>query len=299
MRAVALIAPLLALVTLGAASPGDRIELRTGEVIYGRVLRSNAREVSIQLRGGGILSFRRSQVRQVRSRAFPNEREDASAQRGERRRANEPEQGAASPRATSSGRAARSSVRRANPVRVAVPADDTGPTASTGSPEPAPLGDPILDRTYRFSIRPPASFVPTEELVAAEGVLHGYRDPLTRASLVIAVYRSDEPLVAVKKKVTHAYRSGSSGFRVLQDIPLSRATFEGWKVEAEQALGATTTRRLHLFVRSGQDIVIFTYGAPEEEWPRLERAIAGSVESLRQLDDTETPAGGAGDTPSP
>ncbi|MCZ6793243.1 MAG: hypothetical protein O7J95_06480, partial [Planctomycetota bacterium] len=52
----------------GALRAHDLVELQSGEVFYGRVLRHNKSEVSIQLASGGILSFRISQVRRVRQK---------------------------------------------------------------------------------------------------------------------------------------------------------------------------------------------------------------------------------------
>ena len=61
------------------AGGADRVELKTGDVFSGKILRETRDEVAIQISGGGVLTFKSSLVKRLRRSGADSTEEEAPA----------------------------------------------------------------------------------------------------------------------------------------------------------------------------------------------------------------------------
>jgi hypothetical protein len=277
----------------------DRIELRTGEVLVGKILRNNQEEVSIQLATGGVLSFKWSAIRRVRKGTETYEKSEEVPRAGaptERPAAKKkthapkkpavarPSQPVTNPPPWTNGRTA-DKEPVAGPVK--------GPVTRKPSPEEVEAAESsITDAERGFSVAPPKGFVPRPES-RSEVVPMAFVDPFTRATFTVSAYPSSDTVLQVKKSTLRSLTENFSSFRVLRDEKLRRdgkdAEPEAWVVEVESKVGATSVRQLQVFTRSERCVVILSYSATLDSYPRHEEAFAWSLLSYRAVPATPGP----------
>ena len=151
---------------LSPASRADMVVLKTGEVFMGKVLRSNADEVSIQLESGGVLSFRSSRVERVsvpgQDPSLEKALEKVLSEKGLSGRELEPAGGAKRrPAAPPWGDGQGS----APPPAPAAEPEALGSfplhARRSGAPLPAPADRSVEDPARGWSLRLPEDFVPS------------------------------------------------------------------------------------------------------------------------------------------
>jgi hypothetical protein len=284
----------LALVlTAFAEARADRIELRTGEVLVGKILRNNEEEVSIQLKTGGVLSFKWSIIQKIRKGTETYEKPKdlppppvAPPERAAARKKNgpPPERTAApKPSPTTQGAAPRE-----QEPPMAKPSLQRAPAPAP----PEPIENSITDDERGFSITPPKGLVPRPE-ARSEVVPVAFVDPFTRASFTVSAYPSSDTVLQVKKSTLRSLTDNFSVFRVLRDEKLRRdgkdVEPETWVVEIESKVGTTSIRQLQVFTKTERCVVILSYSATMDTFPRHEEAFTQSVLSFRAMAVSEKP----------
>jgi hypothetical protein len=285
-----------AAVLVTASLLADRVVLTSGEVLDGKVVRLHDREVSIRLHSGGVLSFRASQLRLVRLEHKNGTFSTRIYQKDERSAA--PSGPPEPPPAAGSGAP---SARKAGPPRdlVSLPPPAAG-AREAPSPRPPPQAAPpppellavtaagaITDDQRRFRVVPPPGLLKAPPSPGEPEVVHSYHDPFTHTTFTVAAYSSGDPLVEIKRKVASSYSNQFNSFRVIREKQLEGTPYEGWLVEVKSELGDVAMHQMQLFARSGPDVLILTYSAAEEQWPRYHDSFQQSMDSFALLDESE------------
>jgi hypothetical protein len=270
---LALAVVLLALTRAAA----DRIELRTGEVLVGKILRHNEDEVSIRLATGGVLSFKWNAIRRVRkgTETYENSGElpppVTPAERPSVKK-----KAAAPPGPRPSAGAAKATPRE----------EPAGAPRSAVKEPPEPDDSAIIDEERGFAVAPPKGLVPRPES-RSEVVPLAFVDPFTRATFTVSAYPSTDTVLQVKKSTLRSLTENFSAFRVLRDEKLVRegreSDPEAWVVEVESKVGTTSVRQLQVFTRTERCVVILSYSATVDSFLRHEDAFARSLLSFRTV----------------
>lgn len=275
------------LITLAQAR-ADRVELRTGEVLVGKILRHNEDEVSIRLATGGVLSFKWNVIQRIRkgTETYENSQDlpppVAPTDRPSVKKKTAPERTAA-PRPSPSAPGA--APREPSGVK-------TVPPRTLPADHPEPVENSITDEERGFSVAPPKGLVPRPES-RSEVVPLAFVDPFTRASFTVSAYPSTDTVLQVKKSTLRSLTDNFSVFRVLRDEKLRRdgkdVEPEAWVVEVESKVGTTSIRQIQVFTRTDRCVVILSYSATLDSFPNHEAAFARSVLSFRAVPVPERP----------
>jgi hypothetical protein len=256
-------------------------------VLYGTVLRDNSHEVSIKLHSGGLLSFRRSQVRQVRLGATSELRARAEAAESAaptpplfRRPGSLGASGAVTPRPPAiDPRSLAPTPEPAPPAASSIAA--SAPRAAAAGPTSVPTSrEPASDPESRFSIVPPAGLL-RETTLSDNVAILSFRDPLTQASCVVSRFPADLSLVELKKKVTASYAGVTQNLRVREDSAFAGGDFDGWRVEFESQVGDLALHQMQVFARKDDMVVMVTYSCTAPLWDHYRASFEESATSLR------------------
>jgi len=293
-----------------ASAWGDRVELTTGEVLSGTILRLNQNEVSIKLGSSAILSFRMSAVHSIRKTSPDGEQSALVFHRIQNRKAAsseaQPDPKAPPPTARSvpySTSQPPPDKRPRQPVTADGPsAKKAPPLATTPAPKDPDLVDPeVTDPIYRVAVSPPKGFVrcPQEE---SSHVILVYKDPFTSASFTVSGYLSNEPIVDIKRGALRVTTQQSKSFHVLRDEKLERAEVEGqpeaWLVEFKSRIATFNVRQLQVFTKNDTNAVILTYSAAEDSFAKHSPAFQRSLLSFHFVGSLEDPSRRATDPTS-
>lgn len=272
-RLCAAIGILLILAATDRSVAADRLELRSGEVLFGKLLRYNNYEISLRLESGGLLSFRRSQVSKVR--LDPLTAEETARVLG---------------------------IELEGEKFELTPNADLGPlpdpallpgTDDPGAPWPSTPDDEspakvLVGTSSRILFAPPGGFQRGE--VSSEEVLESFRDAETGAVCTVALALSQEPLSTVKRSTTQSGVSEFNSFRVVRDVEFKGPGHTGWSVEVQGQIEDVAIHQLQVFTRCGADTLILTYRTPEEHWARLKQKFHASIRSLQSAEgDSDSP----------
>lgn len=258
----------------------DRVELRSGEVLEGKLLRLGEGEVSIELASGGNVTFRLSVVRTVR-------RANADGVSAVVYSADEREGGPDGHRSRPSGEAKWDSVGREEPLR---------PAAAKPSRAESLIGPAVRAPRRGFSVAPPKCFAPWPE-GESPSVSVAYRDPATGATFTASTRASSEPIEEAKQAAVRGYGDRFPSFHVVRDErlePPGGQEASAWVVEIESKVGSAAVRQLQVFLKKGPTIATLTYSAALEPYKRLSEAFLASVDSFRF---DEAPKPGRGGSP--
>ena len=288
--------------TLLLAAPlilADQVELETGEVFKGRIIRHNEEEVSIQLSTGGMLSFKWSTIRKAKKGSELLGRKSEPARRGERipvKRKPPPLPPKAKP--------------PVEPILMEEPAGPGNqpagdPSVQTVSPDDRkdtrqarPEENQFTDEERRFAMAPPKGFVRAPEQ-QSEAIPHAFTEPFTRSTLTVAAYPTPDSLIQVKKNALSSYTERFKVFRVMREEKLkAEGAPEAWVVEIENKLGSIVVRQIQVFAKKDREVIVLTYSATVESFKKYEEAIGKSILSFRFLEplpETGAMPGAAGD----
>ena len=266
----------------------DRVELRTGEVLVGRILRHNDEEVSIQLKTGGVVSFKWSVIQRIRkgtetyekSQDLPRPPAPPAERSTVRKKAGPPPDRTAAPKPVPPK--AGPAPREPEPLPTTKPALQRAPAPAP----PEPAENSITDDERGFSVAPPKGLVPRPE-ARSEVVPIAFVDPFTRASFTVSAYPSNDTVLQVKKSTLRSLTDNFSVFRVLRDEKLQRdgkdAEPETWAVEIESKVGTTSIRQIQVFTRTERCVIILSYSATVDTFSRHEAAFTQSFLSFRAV----------------
>ncbi len=264
--------------TLLAAVPcrADKIELRTGEVFFGDILRANEREVSIRLHGGGILSFRVAQVRSYRK-----DIRDGNDWKLETH-VRTPEPSAPSNYVTLPESDDETDVDRRTGVGPALPEV----RMRDGSPRPPRydlVDDVIKHAEAGYRVAPPKGFLRKDGALSSS-VVGYFEHPVTSANLTVLSYRSDEKIRAIKTRAAESYAEQAQNIHVVRDEPFGGETLAGWIFEVRNRIAGSSVRQIQVFTRRDEWVFVLTYSSPENAFGRYEEAFAESIRSLELVD---------------
>ncbi len=268
----------------------DRVELVTGEVFFGDILRADEREVSVRLKGGGVISFTKARVRYYRRNLI-----------GEDGMRSRPQLDA--PREWSNDQPA-SIPQRKPPVQASgtFPSFDPAPVAPTQTTTATKAGntsdgarrlptDPKLveprfsDSERSFSIAPPKGFFPGPEHGDARIAAY-FRDLVHQANLTILTYPSSESIEAIKRRAARSYALQVSNFKVVRDQPLVGAPFRAWLFDVKSTLAGESVRQVQIFASNEESVFVLTYSSSARNFEKLRESIA---ESIRSFEILQTP----------
>ncbi len=281
------------IVLVAMSCPGtllaDRVELKTGEVFFGKILRADRREVSMRLQSGGILSFRRNQVALFRKNYVTSDEWIPSPVLPVDDPAFDPQ--AADPVDTSSGGSPTPVETGSSPTPADTEEPDDGISlGSAAELDPALVRPPVEDSRLRVS--PPRCFLDWEPPNGS--TLRRFYDPVTQADLdIVDLGTTVETIETIKTKTSRAHaRETGTGLRVLQDERVRDVAYEGWYFEFQEEIGETAIRRVWLFARGARSALLLRYSCPEEHYGEFRRPFG---ESIRSFSFTEE----AGETAPP
>ncbi len=289
---IALVLGLVVLaVPLMGAPTRDKIELKTGDVFYGKILRFEKAEISIQLESGGIISFRTNQIHKLRWKSRPKlldhpleEYEEDFLREIDARTTQPPHRLVKESRSKPEEKDPPSQPATQRPPASAPSPAATDPAPSEALDSPVAngvTGRSIVDPKHGFSVSPPGGFIKTQADKESDIVL-SFRDPLTQASFIVAAYPIDASVVEIKEKVTRSYTGRIQGCKVERDEKVSGTNYTGWLVELKikSRLGNITVQQLQLFVRSKDEVLVLTYSTSEQLWRHYKDSYQTSLSSL-------------------
>ncbi len=272
----------LVLLAMGRSSgrSADRVELSSGEVFYGRVLKCNEDEVAIQLGTGGVLTFRRSNVKQVRRTSDDSAEGESTAEPAEAKKSKTDD-----PRPVSSSKSSQSDVEPRNVDGKPLPSGR--PTLRSDAP------DTLLTLArQRLAISPPRGFQRKSEDDSG-GLDLSYWDPGTQATFTMVSQKSTEPVEELKKQALQTYGKAFSAFTILRNERLKKGDKEvkpeTWIVESECQAGKETLRQIQVFSKRDDDFFVLTYNTSKENYEAHRELFEKSLSSLRFLEASESP----------
>lgn len=276
---------LLVALLVGSLAQGlDRVELKTGEVFYGKILRLHEKEVSLCLSSGGVLSFRSERIQRVRVDGDPERSEQWERLTGRREDPPAKERPPTQPLTTPSREPASIG------DKVVVPASDASASADAkGSARTtkAAADGALEDRERGFAITPPRDYKAWPEAESAAVPL-ARRDPVTQASLTISTYPSPDPITTVKTATIRAYMEQFKVFWVERDetveIEGAAGSEPAWLVETRSRLGDLSLYQVQVFLKRGQEVFIVTYSGGESFWAAQRADVTKSLKSFRFID---------------
>lgn len=273
---------LLSAVVLATALPvrADRIELLTGQVFTGTLLRLTEGEVSIRLDSGGLMSFRLSGVRTVTKTIedegsillYGKDKEDPDASLGPNGTI------LTSPKPPASRGSDRATLHVVS----------LGPDASR-APEPEVSlgrgGEPVVTvPKHHFAVTPPRGFVAWPEGTTG-GAVFAYRDPETQSTFLATVRVTRDDLERVKKAALRTYAEQFPTFHVVRDEALEpgddAAAPEAWRLEIETRIDGTPIRQTQVFRKRGPEVVILSCSSPAHREKALRERFDESLRSFR------------------
>ena len=249
----------------------DRIELKTGDVFFGDILRANRREVSIRLESGAVLSFRMAQVGYFRKNFVTSEEWIPSP-----------------------------FLAIDDPILdshfshfVVDPVDDTSfqgsPSTLVDAREPVGIAlEPTagmdlslvrapIKASRDFRVSPPRVFLDWEKPGGSS--VKRFYDPVTQASLDITdLGRAKGSLESIKTKNARAH--AAIGREVLQDQRVRDAPYEGWYFEFREEVDGASTHQIWLFAKGRNKVLLLKYSCPEEHFEEFRRSFAESIRSF-------------------
>jgi hypothetical protein len=263
-----------------AATPlqADKVYLATGEMLVGDILRMNNEEVSIQLAGGGIVSFRTAQVSRVR-KTYREPKWDASA----------PDTVLTDEQTAEDHDAGRP---------VATPSPDFIPQAPSGKTRQVtlPLKPPptnkglVKDAEERFAVVPPKDFAPWPDGVSPTVPL-SYREPVTHSSFTVSAYHSEASALEVKKNSLRAYTANFKTFTVVRNERLEGGgkdlVPETWLVEIASRVGGVSIHQLQVFTKNKDDVYVLTYSAAGNTYKRHSKFFMQSIQTFHFLQSSD------------
>ena len=284
----------------------DQIELETGEIFKGRILRHNEEEVSIRLEKGGVMSFKWATIRKAKKGSEVLGRKSEQIRPSERipvKRKAPPPPLNPNPKPRGQPVQPLEPVQSVQPVQIVQPivvVDDpprpetqpsAGPSVQTVSPdEPQDVRreeNLFTDEQRRFAMAPPEGFVRSPEQQSG-AIPHAFTEPFTRSTLTVAAYPTTDSLVQVKKSALGSYTERYKVFRVTREEKLPRdkgnTCPEAWVIEIENKLGSIVVRQIQVFTKRDADVIVLTYSATLENFKKYEEAIGKSILSFRFLD---------------
>jgi hypothetical protein len=282
---------------LAGSLDADIVVLENGEVFDGKILRIDRNEVSIQLKRGGTLSFRRSQV--VRARKTDKDEDEtigAPAKEEEEDIPLAPPAGDA-PAAKEAAPGKRSSPARA---AAATGATGAGPGPSRAKPGSVLSGTVLADAANGLQLTVPAGFLPWPEARIAP-VLHAYRDPVTEATLTISAFAVNEPILKVKEAAAQSYARTFDRFNLKRDEELKGLPHKAWVLELTSWIGGVEVHQTQLFTGTEKQAVMVSYSTAAAVYPRYKDAFTASMETFRFVgtESSKTDAPPAGPPPAP
>ena len=254
----------------------DRVELKTGEVFFGKILRANRREVSMRLESGGILSFRMIQVGFFRKNFVASDEwisspvllvDDPTSDN----------YGSVDPVDDTSFQSSPSTpVDTQEPVGIAL-----GPTADID----LSLVRPPVEAPQGFRVSPPRVFLDWEKPGGSS--VKRFYDPVTQASLdIVDLGPKKGSLASIKTETARAHAAdATTGLEVLQDQPVRDAPYEGWYFKFQQMVDGGSNDQIWLFVKGRNKVVVLKYSCPAKHFEAFRRSFA---ESIRSFSPTET-----------
>ncbi len=255
----------------------DRVDLLSGDVFYGQVLKETDDEVAIQLASGGVLTFKRSGVRHVR-RASEDLPEDSIAPTTNlntgQPREKKPTHSLKRPQLESA----------VLPEAQIQPAPAI-PSLRTDAPETLLTLEPL-----RLAISPPRGFRQRSEEKGADTDL-SYWDPATGATFTLSSQKSPEPVEDLKKKALEACSKLFSGYTILRNERLKKSDKEAkperWIVESECQSDKEFFCRIQVFAKRNDELFVLTYVTPRQNYEAHRASFEKSLDSLRFLEPAE------------
>jgi hypothetical protein len=265
----------------------DRVELDSGEIFTGKVLRVNDHEASIQLAGGGIISFSLSAIRSIRRSGDGEEESIVVYEKPSETPKVSPVQGALDASAT---------VPQPRPLSPSATADSgSPPSARSGgeappaeapkkTEEPGPAEEPAIFEAQGLSVCPPRGFLPWPAGKSPTIPL-AFRDPVSRASLTIATYDTEDTPDEIKRNALRSCADQFKTFHVVRDallaVPGIPAKSGARILEIECRIGNVLIRQTQVILQRRDKALVLTYSATGDAVESSRRGIARSLQSLR------------------
>ncbi len=260
----------------------DRIELKTGEVFFGKILRANRREVSMQLDSGGVLSFRMTQVGYFRKNFVVSDEWSPVLMIDDE---------------NLDGFVVQDFDDTSFQGSPSTPVDWRGPDGTAIKP----AGDlnralvrPAIQASRGFRVSPPRDFLDWEN--PDSSAVKRFYDPVTQASLDIPdLGPRKASLKSIQTKITRADAAdGNPEREVLKDQQVRDTRYEGWYFEFQEAAGASSTRQIWLFAKGKHGVLLLKYSSPVEFFGEFRRSFAESIRSFspeeaRDVEPSVTP----------
>lgn len=277
-------APCLILALTLAGTPGarafatDLLELKTGEVFYGKILRHSDKEVSIELASGGVLSFRMESVKRVRNESSDSDEEEAV---DEKKRETPPLPPVLPP----------PPARKAPPVPVAAPPERPEAAPIDKKPDVEEEQNVVTDSIRGFAVATPRGFVSWPE-AQSPSVPLAVRDAITQSSFTISTYPSEDSVLDIKRNTIRSYTEQFKTFSVHRDEKIEKdptgAEPEAWLIEIQSRLGEVTVWQLQLFTKRDAEVFILTYSATEDMYEKSKQSFEKSVGTFRFLEPADS-----------
>lgn len=262
-----------------ALPAADRVDLASGEVLYGKILKLNESEVAIQLGAGGVVTFKRAHIRSVRRERVDKQDDDETHETTEAEKA--PDQ-----KPASNARSQGANRSTSDPPAV-VPAVKV---SSGKSPVSLPGEKPDLLVTLeqeRVEFSPPRGFQQQTNTLP-EGALAHYLDTATKASFLLARQTSSESVENAKKQMLHGYSKVFSNFSVVRNERLKNGDVEvspeAWVLESAAEAAGQKIRQVQLFTKRGDELFVLTYAVPAQAHETVRPSIERSLSSFRFLE---------------
>jgi hypothetical protein len=289
LRGILFVVGAMAVVASPLRVLADRIELASGEIFTGKVLRVNDHEVSIQLGGGGIISFSLSAVRSIR-RSADGEEESILVYENPSEKTKEDPPESSPPTAVSAP--ARSNERTSPSV------EGTAPKVGDAKPPPRPAEsrtpeEPTTVDAGELSFHLPQGFLPWPSGKSST-IAQAFRDPVSRSSLTIASYDTEDSPDEIKRNVLRACADKFKTFHVVRDDPLevpgAPAASGARVLEVECRIGNILIRQTQVLLRSHDKALVLTYSTAGDVAENGRRSIEQSLRSIRLSHPEPEPA---------
>jgi hypothetical protein len=261
----------------GRVFAADRLELKTGEVFYGKILRHSDKEVSIELASGGVLSFRMESVKRVRKESSDWEEEEAV---DDKKREPPPLPPVPPP----------VPVKQPPPVPVSPPPELPDAPPVEKRPEVEDEENVVADSIRGFAVATPRGFVSWPE-AQSPSVPLAVRDAIAQSSFTISTYPSEDSVLDIKRNAIRSYTEQFKIFSVHRDEKIEKgptgAEPEAWLIEIQSRLGEVTVWQLQLFTKREGEVFILTYSATEDMYEKSKESFEKSVGTFRFLERAE------------
>lgn len=255
----------------------DRVELKSGEVFIGDILRADADEVSIKLQAGGTISFPMERVEFFRrnfvaSTDWDSDEESEDSDSGDVEKESEPVEDLVDPVATWTPFAEENVKQQAE--------TDEHEARKVDPLNPKLVESSVQNQQHGFDLAPPKGFLvwPGDKNSAS---IAYYRDPVSGANLNVLAASSSESIETIKMGVTRTYREDVFNFRVVRDERLWKVPYDGWLLEVKSELGSDVIHQLQVYAMDKKRVVILTYSTLENGFAALSKSFEESIRSFR------------------